>query len=228
MREDKKRIGEMLVEAGLITELQLSSALGEQKQWGGKLASVIVSMGFVDEKAIASVLEKQLGQSCISLDDREIPPEVLKRVKLDIAKKYCIIPLDFDKGTLTMAMSDPTDLNTTDELSFILGVKIKPVLAIESGIRNAIAMHYEGITLEGKTYKSVVEGAPEKIGILRTEHDLSPPPSPERVSSTGLPSEKKEITAKMMVEAIVAVLIEKRLITREELFKKIKEKSGQG
>ena len=143
--KDKKRIGEILKEAGLIDEFQLATALGRQKEWGGRLASILINMGFVDEESVASVLEKQLGQKCLSLDNKEILPEALNTIKPDIVKKYCIMPIEFDQKTLTIATSDPTDLKTIDELSFILGVRIKPVLALESSIKRAIPRHYAGV-----------------------------------------------------------------------------------
>lgn len=226
MKDSKKKIGEILIEAGLIDELQLSSALGEQRQWGGRLCSILLKMRFVDEKAIASVLEKQIGQDCIPLEGREIPPGALKKVKFDLAKKYCIIPLNFDKGTLTIAMSDPTDLKTIDDLGFILGLRIKPVLALESGIKNAIAQHYEGIASEGKIYKGNTEDSAGDMEIVRIGTEKLSPALPEDATFKEKPAEKKEITPKIMVEAVVAILIEKGLITKEELLKKVREKSG--
>ncbi len=225
MGEEKKRFGEILIEAGLINELQLSVALGEQKRWGGRLGSVIVKMGFASEESIASVLEKQLGQSCISLDERGIPPEVLKKVKVEIAKRYCIIPLEFDKGTLTIATSDPTDLRTIDELGFVLGLKVKPVLAIETGIKKAIARHYEGITVDSKLQKSVLRSM-ESMELVGAEPG-SPQPSNKGVSPSVVPSEKREtITSKVVLEALLSLLFEKGLISREELMRKIQERGG--
>lgn len=231
MKAEKKRLGEMLIEAGIIDEMQLNAALGQQRQWGGKLGSKLIEMGFVDEKSIASVLEKQLGEKCISLKDREIHPKVLNTLKHEIAKKYCIIPLDFDKNALSIATSDPTDVKTLDDLSFMLGVRIKPVLALESDIKNAIAKHYEGATNAGKTYKATMENIPEKMQvtqditeemeIIRTE------PAAAFLSKEihEKPPEKKEITSKAVIETIIAILIEKGIITREELVKKLDEKS---
>src|SRR4030066_552331 len=146
--KDKKRIGEILKEAGLIDEFQLATALGRQKEWGGRLASILINMGFVDEESVASVLEKQLGQKCLSLDNKEIPPEALNTIKPDIVKKYCIMPIESDQKTLTIATSDPTDLKAIDELEFTLGTRIKPLLALEYSIKKAITQHYSEITFE--------------------------------------------------------------------------------
>ena len=201
------------MEAGLINDWQLNSALGEQKQWGGRLASVMVSMGFVDEATIASLLEKQLGESCISLDGREIAPDVLKRMKVDIAKKYGVIPIEFDAGTLVVATSDPTDLKVLDELGFILNVRVRPALALESGIKRAIARHYEGVVIGSR----IPPARAERSGKMQMANEL-----PEA------PVEKKEFATKSVVEALLALLMEKNVITKEEIMKKLAEKGKQG
>ena len=229
----------MLMETGVIDHMQLNSALGQQKQWGGKLGSVLIEMGFVDEQSIVSVLEKQLGLKCMSLENSEIPQKALNAVKLDIAKKYCIMPLDVDKNTLSIAISDPTDVRTLDELSFILGVRIKPVLAIESEIKNAIARYYEGVVHTGKTYKSAMETLPPKMQIIRTEAaapfteqnaedmqiERGTTFTPEEISEKS--TDQKRTFSETVVEALTAILLEKGLITKEELAKKIKEKSSK-
>lgn len=218
MGTEKKRLGEMLIEAGLIDELQLNAALGEQKQWGGRLGSIVVRMGFIDEHEAASVLEKQLGLKCITLEEMEISQKALQAVKHEIAKKYYIMPIDLDKNTLSIAISDPTDVKTLDDLSFMLGVRIKPVLALESDIKNAIARYYEGDVHAGKAYRVNVKNITEKIQPTKTE--LSTPPQTEVVPEK--PPEKKEITSRAVIEALIAILIEKGIITREELIKKLK------
>ncbi len=226
MKEDKKKIGEILLGAGIINTMQLSVALGEQKQWGGRLGSVITRLGFADEKDIARVLEGQLGQSCISLEERIIPPDVLRKVRVDVAKKYGVIPIDFNKGVLTVAMSDPTDLGTLDELDFTLGVRVKPVLALESGIRRAIALHYEGVVPETKTYKSVLGKVTEESGIVKDERDRTATASTEKAPAEEFHYERKESPGKAAFEALLSLLLEKGFITREELMKKIEEQSG--
>lgn len=239
MKPEKKRLGEMLIETGIIDHMQLNSALGQQKQWGGKLGSVLIEMGFVDEQSIVSVLEKQLGLKCMSLENSEIPQKALNAVKLDIAKKYCVMPLDVDKNTLSIAISDPTDVRTLDELSFILGVRIKPVLAIESEIKNAIARYYEGAVRTGKTYKSAMETLPPKMQIIRTEaavpfteqnaEDMQIERGatfiPEEISEKS--TDQKRTFSETVVEALTAILLEKGIMTKEELAKKIKEKSSK-
>lgn len=215
MKKDTKKLGAMLMDSGLLDEYQLSASLGYQKQWGGRLASIIINMGFVDEKSIASALEKQLGQKCISLTDIKIPPEAINAVKHDIAIRYSVIPLDFDKRTLTVAMSDPTDLSAIDELSFILGVRIKPILAVDSGINKAIAKYYAGITAEDRKIRADRVKPLEKIQVTRNE----------------ITEERTKLETShspgILIEVLTEVLIEKGIITRETLTNKIREKLKQ-
>ncbi len=215
MKKDTKKLGAMLMEAGLLDEYQLSASLGYQKQWGGRLASIITNMGFVDEKSIASALEKQLGQKCISLTDIRIPSNAINAVKHDIAIRYSIIPLDFDKRTLIVAMSDPTDLSAIDELSFILGVRIKPILAVDSGINKAIAKYYAGITAEDRQIRVKTAKSSDELQITGNERTEQ---------GTGL---EISYSPQMLIEALTEVLIEKGIITREKLTNKIREKLKQ-
>ena len=227
MKSEKKRLGEMLIEAGLIDQLQLNAALGYQKQWDGKLGTALINMGFVDERQIASVLEKQLGVKCISLENCDITTKALNAVKLDIAKKYCIMPLNFDKNTFTIAVSDPTDVKKLDDLSFMFGVRINPVLALESDIKNAIAEHYEGITLSrGKTFRVDSEKTAETMQIIPNEtiaaRDTLFDPEAMRFETTEIPSPlEKKNERKEAINALITLLIEKGIITREELLKKL-------
>ncbi len=208
MTKDKKRLGEMLIEAGLIDTFQLSSALGEQKQWGGRLASIIINMGFTDEESVASILEKQLGGKCVSLENMEILPEVLSKMKVDIAEKYCVMPIEFSNKELILAMSDPTDLNTIDELGFALSVNIKPVLAMESDIKKAIAKHYRGIISEGKKHKIDTKELSEEMQVMSHEKT-----EPETLSSPDI-----------LIEILIEILLEKGVITKEDLLEKIRKK----
>ncbi len=209
MTEEKKRIGEILKEAGLIDDLQLAAALGHQRQWGGKLASILINMGFVDEKSVSSALEKQLGQKCLSFDNRKIPQEVVDKVKPEIVQKYCIMPVEFDQKILTMAISDPTDLKTLDELGFMLGVRIKPVLALESNIKKAITQYYPGISYSDlNIYQIDTEKLSGDLDLMRFEKTM-----PE----TRYPHET-------VVEALAELLIEKGIIKKEDLNAKIRKK----
>jgi type IV pilus assembly protein PilB len=209
MKEQGKKIGEILIEAGLIDKFQLASAMGKQKEGHGKLASILVQMGYVDEKTVASELEKQLGIECIAVEDIKIPDEVLHNVKADIAEKYCVLPIAFNQKELTLAMQDPTDLETVDELAFILGLKIRPVLALESSIKNALTKHYKEIAFRTSKLHSVDRmPIPEDMELIRDE---------KASFDQTYPHEK-------LIDALVEILIEKNVMTKHEISQKIRKK----
>lgn len=220
MKESRTKIGEILIEAGLIDKIQLIKALGEQKQWGGRLCSIIVNMGFADEESISAALGKQLNQKCVSFDNIEIPPDILKLVSLETARKYNIIPIELKNKVLTIAISDPLDLNTLDDLGFRLGLIIKPVLAIDSIINNAISRFYEGISNKNLRPKSKTSYKPEDLNI---KAEIAAPHL--QFSEEVFHGKEDGIAPGIMVEALAEILIEKGLITKEELMNKIKEKS---
>lgn len=223
---EKKRLGEMLIDAGVIDEIQLSSALGYQKQWGGHIGSILITMGVVSEKTIASVLEQQTGIKCISLDGMEVSPDVLNTVKKDTAKKYDIFPLKLAGKTLTIATSDPTDLKTLDDLSFVLGFRVTPLLALESDIKRAIALHYEGKQGYGVVPKADTCKAqlPESAQQAVSESADGKTRQTSRTEPAGEVKKEGAASPKTVIEALITLLIEKNVITRDELLKKIRER----
>ncbi|MCE5195466.1 MAG: hypothetical protein LLF28_08490 [Nitrospiraceae bacterium] len=217
MKIKGKLLGELLIENNVIDQFQLSAALGHQKQWGGKLGSSLIEMGFVEEKKLASFLEQQLGERCIYLDEVDISPQALKTVKFEIAKKHCIMPVSFENNTLVIATGDPTDIKMQDELSFKLNCRIKPILAIESDIKNAISKHYEGITINSPlSFRSSAEKLPETMDIIRSKNS--------EAQTEGI-TKKEETDESGLLNAIVSLLLEKGIITNEELFKKVNAKT---
>jgi hypothetical protein len=143
----KKKLGDVLVEAGLIDEVQLSVALGLQKQSGLKLGSQLLKLGFVQERELSAVLRKQLGIQ-LSLTERTIPSQAIQSVPMDLAFKYKVMPVAFDGKTILLAMTNPADLETVDALTFQLGKRIKPVHALEWEIDSALLRFYQDFSLD--------------------------------------------------------------------------------
>ena len=108
-----KKIGDMLIEAGLIDDFQLQSALSHQRNWGGKLGSVLIEMEFVREEDLARVIAEKLKTPYVNLFDPAIAPEVVKLIKPEVAKKYLVMPAKKEKGSLTLAMTDPLDIEAS-------------------------------------------------------------------------------------------------------------------
>ncbi len=146
----RKKLGQILLEAGVIDEYQLKSALGFQKKWGGRLGDVLVENRFITEEALVEALQVQTGIHAIQVAGREIPQYLVKLVPMELAEKYYLIPIGLEgesgksSETLVVAMENPTDLNVLDELRFKTGKRIKPVLAGKNAIASAVALHYRG------------------------------------------------------------------------------------
>ncbi|NOY44142.1 MAG: hypothetical protein GXP50_01615 [Deltaproteobacteria bacterium] len=142
----RKRLGEILMDAGLITETQLQAALSSQKTWGGKLGSTLVRMGFAREEDILRCLSAQLRLPAVDFRKVRISPRALAAVPLRIAEKYHVMPValkeELGKKSVILAMADPTNLDAISEIEFQTGVNVRPVVATESGITRAINYYY--------------------------------------------------------------------------------------
>ncbi len=142
----RKRLGQLLTELGVIDEHQLQSALGHQKQWGGKLGAILVQKGFCNEDQMVSALTQHLGLARVKLAEAKIDPRAQKCVSRQIAEKLHVFPYELSGSgrseVVTIAMSDPTDLSAVDQLAFHTGKRIKPMLAGESEVLTAIHAHY--------------------------------------------------------------------------------------
>jgi type IV pilus assembly protein PilB len=155
------RIGELLLKEKRITPEQLQEALSYQRQNGGKLGANLVKLGFVKDEEITSLLSKQYGVPSISLNQFEIDPAVIKLVPAETAHKYQIIPLSRVGATLTIAMTDPTNVFALDDLKFMTGYNVEPVVAWETAVLDAIQKYYGAPgSGGGKNSQKVVETAP--------------------------------------------------------------------
>ena len=142
----RKRLGQLLTELGVIDEHQLQSALGHQKQWGGKLGGILVQKGFCSEDAVVAALTKHLGIPRVKLAEVKIDPRAVKCVSKQIAEKLHVLPYELSGSgrseVVTVAMSHPTDLSAVDQLAFHTGKRIKPMLAGDGEVVAAIQAHY--------------------------------------------------------------------------------------
>ncbi len=136
------RIGELLLKEKRITPEQLQQALNHQKANGGKLGHNLVSMGFVKDEEITALLSKQYGVPSINLTQFEIDAGVIKLIPAETAQKYQIIPLSRSGATLTIAMTDPTNVFAMDDIKFMTGYNVEPVVASETAVIDAILKYY--------------------------------------------------------------------------------------
>jgi type IV pilus assembly protein PilB len=139
----RERLGDLLLREGLCTPEQMQSALLEQRQSGMRIGSVLVKLGYVKELDLTRMLARHLRMPAVDLSKFTVDPRVAKLVPADLATRHIVLPLKRDGRTLTVAMADPTNLRTIDDLKFITRYDIFPVIAGELSLRNAIEKIYE-------------------------------------------------------------------------------------
>jgi type IV pilus assembly protein PilB len=136
------RLGELLIKANLISQDQLKEALKFQKEKGAKLGETLINLGFVSEEDITECLSQQFGVPSINLAHFDIDPSVIKLIPPDVARKYNILPVNKTGATITIAMADPTNVFAMDDIKFMTGYNVEPVVASELGIKNSIDNYY--------------------------------------------------------------------------------------
>ncbi len=138
----RKKLGEMLLEAGVIDQTGLRAGLVEQRRWGGHLGRVLIDMKLVTEETLVTTLSRQLGIQTVDLDRLEIPQAVIDLVPGDLAEQQSLIPFAQPMKFLDVAMTDPTNLGIIDELRIRTQLNVRPYLAGPKTIERAIARYY--------------------------------------------------------------------------------------
>src|SRR6187549_2726351 len=152
------RIGELLLKEKRITPEQLQEVLAYQKANGGKLGLILVKLGFVKDEDITALLSKQYGVPSINLLQFDIDPAVIKLIPGETSHKYQIIPLSRNGATLTIAMTDPTNVFAMDDIKFMTGYNVEPVVASETAVADAIIRYYPVVAKAAST--QTVSAAP--------------------------------------------------------------------
>src|SRR5688572_28074980 len=136
------KLGELLLKENMVTPQQLQEALGHQKMNGGKLGRAFVHLGYVRDEEITSLLSRQYGVPSINLDHFEVDPAIIKIIPAETSRKYQILPLSRSGATLTIAMADPTNVFAMDDIKFMTGYNVEPVVASETSLEEAIEKYY--------------------------------------------------------------------------------------
>lgn len=141
----KKRLGDLLVDAGVLTERQLSEALIKQKEKQQKLGVTLIDMGITTEEQIANALRRQMNLEMVTLSEIIIPEEIIALVDESVLRKYSLIPFAFSQsnpGILRVAMTDPLDIIAVDDISIVTNYQVEPVITTHKDIAAAIDRYY--------------------------------------------------------------------------------------
>jgi type IV pilus assembly protein PilB len=132
------RLGELLVREKLISLQQLRQAQDEQKKTGHNLGYALAKLGYVNDEEITNFLSNQYRLPAVNLDEYEIDQDVIKIVSREVCEKHGIVPVSRSGSSLIVAMSDPTNLHAIDDIKFLSGYNVEPVVASEAAIEQAI------------------------------------------------------------------------------------------
>lgn len=246
------KLGELLIKANVLQESQLKAALAEQAKWGGKLGEILVRMSLVSEDILVRALSKQLGMPAVNLDAVQmVQPHVKAKIPAQTARDFSVLPLQVrdDGKSLVVAMSDPLNVRMLDELRAITKCRIIPNVAGRTSIARAFARIYEqNHELEDADTNFKVVDAQGRT-VVKNLKDLDPAaaatsprgapasarpvfvseaPAARPAAASGSPAEllrnveevqRKEVAA---LKAMVELLIEKGVFSREEYLAKVK------
>jgi len=138
-----KQLGELLVERGIINDQQLEKALSVQKDRGGLIGELLVELGFIKEEDIAQSLTAQYGFPYLPLGNYDINPEIINVVPGRVARQYLLMPVDKIGNNLTLAMSNPLNVQAIEDVEFLSGCSVQTFVSTSSDIKKAIAKYYK-------------------------------------------------------------------------------------
>lgn len=236
------KLGELLVRANVLQEPQLQAALAEQQRWGGKLGEILIRMGLLSEDLLAKALSRQLGLPIANLDAIEsLPPAARRKIPPQTVRDMGVLPLQLkDEGrTLLVAMTDPLNLQIQDDLRALTRCRVQVQIASRSALKRAFSRFYgeggpedettEGFKLMDALGRTVVKVDPalkaaQEAAQPRPKPVPVAPPEPPRRDPVALlrqleETQRKEVAA---LKAMVELLIEKRVFSRDEYLAKVK------
>lgn len=244
----RKKIGEILIGAGVLDETRLRAALVEQQRWGGPLGRILVEMKLVDEHVLVEALSRQLSVPVVDLDSMTVPNDVLVLVPGDLCEQYSVVPFAQPMKFLDVAMADPTQAGVLDELQIRTHLNVRPHLAGPKQIERAIYRFYgRGVgqanmrrgsgttTPPPGVQRGAIEIDPassEKMEIVRSivrgEDGAALPQQPGRdaevVSLQQRVSRLEALVARdeNVLRKVLSLLVDKGIATREEILERLK------
>ncbi|MBI3625243.1 MAG: type IV-A pilus assembly ATPase PilB [Candidatus Rokubacteria bacterium] len=169
-----RRLGDLLVNEGLISQEQLQRALSEQKGSNEKLGTILVRLGSIHEDQLIGFLSRQYGIPSITLSQLDIDPDVVKLVPAQIARKYEVLPVKRTGNALTLAMADPTNVFALDDVAFMTNLQVLPVVASQGAIRQTIERIYEPQSSALSEVITAMEGEAPDVELVEGGEDAAP------------------------------------------------------
>jgi type IV pilus assembly protein PilB len=240
------RLGEILIKESLITSDQLRQALEHQKANGGRLGTCLMKLGFISDDEITGVLSRQYGVPSINLKFYEVDASVIKLIPQDTAVRYQIVPLSRVGSTLTIAMTDPTNVFAMDDIKFMTGFNVEPVVASETAIAEAITKFYGEIesgeeldkvmkdlsaedaadlelaSEEQETNLADLERAAEEAPIIKLVNLIMTDAVKRGASDIHVEPYEKEVRARFRIDGVLQTVMNPPLKLRDAITSRIK------
>ncbi len=216
-RKDDILIGQVLINEGIVTPEQLEAGLREQKKTGDLICTTLVRLGFASEERVFSALSRKLGIPYVRIKDIEILHSVIEKVPAKFASYYKIIPLEIKDNTLTIAMANPLDIRTLDDLRLLLGIEIRSVFSTEQDILEAIYKYYgigaetlerimrEEIPLEKRKTEMVedLEALAEEAPIIKFVDEILSEAVKERATDIHLEPYEDQLRVRFRIDGVL-------------------------
>ncbi len=205
------RLGELLLREKRVTPVQLQEALNHQRQNGGRLSTSLVKLSILTDDDITSVVSRHCGVPAINLREFELDSSIVRLVPPESATKYNVVPVGRSGTTLTLAMADPTNVFAMDDVKFMTGLHVEPVVASESAIREAITKYYSGKALadSGANVKAgdLADRALQELGTH--DDNIEVVAETEEIDSASLEKQGGEAPIIKLVNALMLSAIQK-------------------
>jgi len=205
------RLGELLLREKRVTPVQLQEALNHQRQNGGRLSTSLVKLSILTDDDITSVVSRHCGVPAINLREFELDSSIVRLVPPESATKYNVVPVGRSGTTLTLAMADPTNVFAMDDVKFMTGLHVEPVVASESAIREAITKYYSGKALadSGSNAKAgdLADRALQELGTH--DDNIEVVAETEEIDSASLEKQGGEAPIIKLVNALMLSAIQK-------------------
>jgi hypothetical protein len=247
----RRKLGDLLLEAGLINDFQLRAALSDQEQWQRPLGVTLIHLGFVDEAEVTRVLSQQLRCPVVDLEGKVVAPDVIELLPYEVAREHHCLPLAVQrKGSsqeLYLGMSDPTDLAVVDDVAFRTGLEVRPVLVGDTQLEDATHRNYRTVDI----HDGMKQITPDDIGEPGTATNVTRPevaaPQPEAPQQEGpfAPADEHEFpltngvkafpgdvaaqsptSQGYLLQALIQLLISRELIDPNELLSRVESIRG--
>ena len=221
----RKKLGELLVQAGVLDDFKLKAALAEQQRWGGRLGRILISMNFLTEEKIVSALSAQLAIPITDFTQLDVPAWLTQKIDMAFARANSLCPerVSDDTKFIVVAMADPVNVMAIDEIMHRTGMRVQTTIAGERAIDRAIGMVY------GEDFSSISDGAGINMFLDNqgNTHDGLKPLQAEREAteaSGNVFDQEPKGQSQKAVHAMVNLLIDKGVFTREEFLSRLQKR----